>query len=99
MQSILRYQEFLNEKDKNPCWSGYKQIGTKKKKGKIVPNCVKVNESSSDNFDRVDFYLEYYKNLSPEGFEVSRSDDSVVIVIPQNMEEPIAGLELPVIFK
>ena len=37
---ILRYKEFLIEK-KNPCWPGYKQIGTKKKDGKVVPNCVK----------------------------------------------------------
>ena len=25
---------------KNPCWKGYKMIGTKKKDGKKVPNCV-----------------------------------------------------------
>jgi hypothetical protein len=30
------------KKDKNedPCWDNYKQIGTKKKDGKTVPNCV-----------------------------------------------------------
>jgi hypothetical protein len=27
-------------KDKNPCWKGYEMIGTKKKGGKSVPNCV-----------------------------------------------------------
>ena len=26
--------------DKDPCWKGYKMVGTKKKKGKEVPNCV-----------------------------------------------------------
>ena len=25
---------------KNPCWKGYEMIGTKKKGGKKVPNCV-----------------------------------------------------------
>ena len=25
---------------KNPCWKAYKQVGTKKKGGKTVPNCV-----------------------------------------------------------
>ena len=25
---------------KNPCWKGYEMIGTKKKDGKKVPNCV-----------------------------------------------------------
>ncbi len=24
------------------CWKGYKQLGMKKKKGKKVPNCVKI---------------------------------------------------------
>jgi hypothetical protein len=26
---------------KDPCWSGYKKEGMKKKEGKTVPNCVK----------------------------------------------------------
>jgi hypothetical protein len=30
--------------DENPCWSGYKQVGMKKKGGKMVPNCVPVDE-------------------------------------------------------
>jgi len=28
----------------DPCWSGYKQIGTKMKKGRRVPKCVPVKE-------------------------------------------------------
>ncbi|MFZ9249203.1 MAG: DUF5661 family protein [Candidatus Nanopelagicales bacterium] len=31
---------------KDPCWTGYKQVGMKKKNGKSVPNCVSVNETS-----------------------------------------------------
>ncbi|WP_262922824.1 hypothetical protein [Hymenobacter aerilatus] len=27
--------------EKDPCWKGYEQKGTKKKEGKTVPNCVK----------------------------------------------------------
>lgn len=34
------------EEDKGPCWTGYKQIGMKKKNGKSVPNCV-PNEGKS----------------------------------------------------
>ena len=26
--------------DNDPCWDNYKQVGTKKKGGKTVPNCV-----------------------------------------------------------
>jgi hypothetical protein len=33
----------LNEK----CWDGYKQVGSKKKGGKMVPNCIPTNEASS----------------------------------------------------
>ena len=34
------------EKDSDPCWKDYKQIGMKNKGGKQVPNCV---PQSSDN--------------------------------------------------
>ena len=30
------FKQYLNE----DCWSGYKQVGMKKKSGKEVPNCV-----------------------------------------------------------
>ncbi len=26
------------------CWEGYKQVGMKDKGGKMVPNCVPINE-------------------------------------------------------
>lgn len=44
------FKEFLKElsdskqvdkKFDDPCWDGYKQLGTKIKDGKTVPNCVK----------------------------------------------------------
>ena len=35
--------------NESPCWSGYKQIGTKIKSGKTVPNCVPVNENKKIN--------------------------------------------------
>lgn len=35
------FKEYLSEmSDKTPCWDGYKMVGTKKKRGKTVPNCV-----------------------------------------------------------
>jgi hypothetical protein len=33
-------------KGKDPCWKGYQMVGTKKKGGKPVPNCVPTNEAS-----------------------------------------------------
>jgi hypothetical protein len=37
-----KIKEILKDKltEDKPCWKGYKQIGTKTKKGKEVPNCV-----------------------------------------------------------
>ena len=35
---MLSFKQYLEEK--GPCWKGYRQIGTKKKNGKEVPNCV-----------------------------------------------------------
>lgn len=32
------------DENNGPCWSGYKQVGTKMKNGKAVPNCVPTNE-------------------------------------------------------
>lgn len=31
------------DEEKGPCWVGYKQVGMKKKNGKMVPNCVPEN--------------------------------------------------------
>lgn len=33
-------QEGLKDTEDNPCWDNYKPVGTKKKNGKTVPNCV-----------------------------------------------------------
>lgn len=35
-----------NAEDSDPCWDGYKMVGTKKKNGKTVPNCVNASEVS-----------------------------------------------------
>jgi len=36
--------EGLRDPKDNPCWKGYKPVGTKKKAGRTVPNCVPVKE-------------------------------------------------------
>ena len=35
-----KMNEGLRDPKDNPCWTGYKPVGTKKKAGKTVPNCV-----------------------------------------------------------
>ena len=39
----MNEEKQLDEK----CWDGYKRIGSKKKNGKTVPNCVPVSEASN----------------------------------------------------
>ena len=45
MRSFKQFCESL--KTDNPCWDGYKPVGTKKKNGKTVPNCVPVAETAA----------------------------------------------------
>ena len=40
--------------DKDPCWDTHKQVGMKKKGGKMVPNCVPKNEEYSNWRDELE---------------------------------------------
>jgi hypothetical protein len=42
---MISFKDYLEEKKKDPCWTGYEAIGMKEKNGKKVPNCVPVKES------------------------------------------------------
>ena len=42
-----RATEGLKDPEDNPCWDGYKPVGTKKKNGRTVPNCVPATESKN----------------------------------------------------
>lgn len=42
---MITFKEYLLEQD--PCWKGYRQLGTKKKNGKEVPNCIPIKEEKS----------------------------------------------------
>lgn len=48
----MRADEFINE----DCWSGYKQVGMKKKGTKNVPNCVPVEENASGDSSLHDWF-------------------------------------------
>lgn len=44
---MIKFKAFYESlKSDNPCWNGYKPVGTKKKNGKTVPNCVPTNEQA-----------------------------------------------------
>ena len=38
-------EEVVREGDGDPCWDTHKQVGMKKKGGKMVPNCVPKEEA------------------------------------------------------
>jgi len=60
----MNEEKQLDEK----CWDGYKRIGSKKKNGKTVPNCVPVSEDM-DSDDDVNYGL-----VEPEEYDVEDED-------------------------
>jgi hypothetical protein len=55
--------DHMNEGDGDPCWDSHKQVGMKKKGGKMVPNCVPKNEEVE-----VEEYVDF---LITEGYDCS----------------------------
>lgn len=43
----------------------------------------KKKEKKSD-FDRLSFYFDYYKNLTPSNFDICKKGDDIIITIPKN---------------
>lgn len=40
-----------------------------------------LETKKSESFDRVSYYVDYFKNLSPKGFVVTKSNDEIIIKI------------------
>jgi hypothetical protein len=49
LEGELIYEEKQKGVDGKACWKGYKRMGTKKKGGKTVDNCVKVSEDLDES--------------------------------------------------
>ena len=45
--SWTSFRNFISEKA-GTCWSGYKQLGYKKKNGRSVPNCIPENSETTE---------------------------------------------------
>jgi len=50
---IKLLSESLKDPKDNPCWKGYHPVGTKKKNGRTVPNCVPVKEDGEVKYYRL----------------------------------------------
>jgi hypothetical protein len=78
----LLWEGLKNPKD-NPCWKGYKPVGTKKKNGRTVPNCV-PKESKKKLTESFAYKLSSsftdLPDSPPHGFWVTK--DGKFIVVP-----------------
>lgn len=86
---LYNFSQFIQEA-KNPCWSGYRQVGLKKKNNKMVPNCVQIRESDEKTYT--------FNELSPEAKKNAIDNhrdhdldfdwwDSIIEEFEKNMEQ------------
>ena len=51
---------------------------------KIVEEKKKSKKTEKkEDFDRVSYYLDYYKNLTPPNFDICKKGDDIIITIPK----------------
>ena len=69
--SKILWEGLKNPKD-NPCWKGYKPVGTKKKNGRTVPNCVpkESKKKLNENYFPVRTSFVDLPDTAPYGFWV-----------------------------
>ena len=44
---------------------------------------IKDFETRDKEFNRTEFYLDYYKNLSPQNFQIEIDGDKILITVPK----------------
>lgn len=62
-------------RDNNPCWKGYHPVGTKKKNGKTVPNCVPTTNESALQ-DKADYDA---KSRALQDLSMNKDVDQAVV--------------------
>lgn len=65
-----------------PCWKGYEQVGTKRKNGKEVPNCVPIKEMTITTPRLVKKLVEYLSKWKPVLTEAEYQGRSVKLGKP-----------------
>lgn len=81
---------------KEACWKGYKQVGGKKKGGKMVPNCVPINEIPMADLQKIDTFAD--KKLNPMDVVITDKHFFDRLNDPRNGKE-ISSAELIGFFK
>ena len=83
-------------RNSNPCWKGYHPVGTKKKGGKTVPNCVpseSVAEGSEEYCDACDRVITKKPHVCPGSQGVAESDDKYIELSKKIQDLAQAGKE------
>lgn len=88
----LLWEGLKNPKD-NPCWKGYKPVGTKKKNGKTVPNCVpkESKKKLTENYKISNSFTEL-PDSPPHGFWVTKDGKFIVVPYMWGHDEAIKAL-------
>lgn len=77
----LDIEEAKKMKGKDPCWDGYQMVGTKKKNGKEVPNCVPEEKEETYSPQKhewgTDASRKFAKKKTPGELEVKEAKYSV----------------------
>lgn len=74
MQQLSSVKEGLKDPKDNPCWKGYKPVGTKIKNGKEVPNCVPeetVKEAKLSGYSKINAR---FKSLSGRSLDAAAKE-------------------------
>jgi len=56
-------------------------------KNNILEKKKTKKEEKEDKFDRISFYLDFYKNLTPDEFDICKKGDEIIITIPHKKED------------
>lgn len=77
------FSENVTKSADDPCWDGYVQLGTKKKGGKDVPNCVKRESSNSaDREEGTDSLVNIYKKATSGETKTESYYDNEILAGP-----------------
>jgi hypothetical protein len=95
-QSKNRGRREKSRLKKEACWKGYKQVGGKKKGGKMVPNCVPINEIPMADLKKIDTFAD--KKLNPMDVVITDKHFFDRLNDPRNGKE-ISSAELIGFFK
>ena len=90
-ESVIADEDFTMDE---ACWDGYKQVGTKKKGGKVVPNCVPEETEIEENA-KVKAMLSKMKGVSSAQAQlIAQIPIPVLTQISQALGQLVMGEEL-----